>query len=281
MPDITKPKRKIEGGGDEKKASRDAFRQTVAFQPTLDQHFMNDKALIQKIVSLAGIRKGETVLEIGAGRGTVTEAIAKKAGKVLAVEIDQALGSKLREMELPGVQVMVQNALDYLDTHDPDFDRIVSNTPYSICEALVRRLPHHSFKKGVFTFPKSFAYRLLEKGEGRTSLPFVAQEFFTIKIVFDIPKSAFSPVPHTNSVMVVLIPRRRRGLAAELILRDRMLLKNALREILCERRKSTKREAKKAIKALKLSNELLDKKVSEMGEKEFKQVATIVKRTKV
>jgi 16S rRNA (adenine1518-N6/adenine1519-N6)-dimethyltransferase len=250
----------------------------------LDQHFMADKALILRMVSLAGIRKGETVLEIGAGRGTVTEAIAEKAGRVLAVEIDQALGNHLREMELPGVEVRVQNALDFLDSHRPHFDRIVSNTPYSICEALVRRLPHFAFKKGVFAFPKSFAYRLLEKGEKRSSLSFMMQEFFSIKIAFDIPKTAFSPVPHTTSAMVVLTPKKKRSLVGELLLREKMLLKNALREVLCQGscgRKSTKREAKKAIKALEINNTLSEKKVADMEEKEFKQVATIVKRIKI
>jgi hypothetical protein len=60
-----------------------------------------------------------------------------------------------------------------------------------------------------------------------------------------------------------------------------MLLKNALREALCEGRKSTKREAKKAIKSLKINNVLLNKKVSGLDEKEFKQVVTIVKRIKI
>jgi len=266
------------------RAGKKAEGGEAAFQPKLDQHFMTDKELIHRIVSLTGIRKGETVLEIGAGKGTVTEAIAKKAGKVLAIEIDQGLGERLREMELPGVKVKVQNALDYLDAHNPQFDRIVSNTPYSICEALVRRLPHLSFKRGVFAFPKSFAYRLLEKREGRTSLSFLAQEFFSMRIAFQIPKSAFSPAPHTNSVVLVLAPKKKKSLAAELLLRDRMLLKNALREALCSgalSEKSTKREAKKAIKALEISSSLLDRKVSDLKEKEFKQLVTIVKRTKI
>ena len=253
-----------------------------AFQPGLDQHFMQDSALIKKIVSLAGIRKGETVLEIGAGKGTVTKEIAGKAGRVIAVEIDPRMDIFLRG--IPKTEVKIENALDFLDTQKPRFDRVVSNTPYSICEALVRRLPHFSFKKGVFAFPKSFAYRLVEKGEKRTGLSFLAQEFFGIRIVMDIPKEAFSPVPKTSSVIVVLTPRKKRSLAAELMLRDSMLLKNALREAVCDGflgRKSTKREAKKAIKALKISNTLLGKKVASLNEKEFKQVVTIVKRIKI
>jgi 16S rRNA A1518/A1519 N6-dimethyltransferase RsmA/KsgA/DIM1 with predicted DNA glycosylase/AP lyase activity len=250
----------------------------------LDQHFMKDPALIKRIVSLAGIRKNETVLEIGAGRGTVTKEIAKKAARTIAVEIDPGLGKELRELELPRTEVKIQNALEFLDTQKPKFDRIVSNTPYSICEALVRRLPHFPFRKGVFAFPKSFAYRLLEKGEKRTKLSFVSQEFFSIRIVMDIPKEAFSPVPKTTSVIAVLAPKKKRSLAAALLLRENMLLKNALREAICEGvfgRKSTKREAKKAIKSLKINNTLSEKKVSDLKEKEFKQVATIVKRIKL
>ena len=250
----------------------------------LDQHFMEDPELIKKIVSLAGIRKGETVLEIGAGKGNVTKEIAKKAGRVIAVEIDPELGRELRGMKLPNTEVKIQNALDFLDSQKPYFDRIVSNTPYSICEALVRRLPHFSFKKGVFAFPKSFAYRLVEKGERRTRLSFVAQEFFQIKLGQEIPKKAFFPIPKTSSVIVVLAPRKKKSLTAQLILREKMLLKNALREAFCEGilgRKSTKREAKKAIKSLKINNLLLEKKVADLDEKGFKQVATIVKRIKI
>jgi len=250
----------------------------------LDQHFMADPVLIKRIVSLAGIRKGETVLEIGAGRGTVTKEIAKRAGRTIAVEIDPVLGRELRELNLSNTEVKIQNALDFLDTQKPRFDRIVSNTPYSICEALVRRLPHFEFKKGVFAFPKSFAYRLLEKGERRTRLSFVSQEFFSIKIVADIPKEVFSPVPRTTSVIAVIAPRKKKSIAAALLLRENMLLKNSLREAICEGvlgRKSTKREAKKAIKSLKINNLLLEKKIADLDEKGFKQVATIVKRIKL
>ena len=245
---------------------------------------MVDHNLIKKIVSLAEIRKGETVLEIGAGKGTVTKELAKKAGKVIAVEIDPHLEPFLKGACAPNVEIKFQNALDFLDSQKPRFDRIVSNTPYSICEALVRRLIHFRFRKGAFAFPKSFAYRLVEKGEKRTRLSFVAQEFFNIKIAMEIPKEAFSPIPKTTSAIVVITPKTKKSLAAYLMLREKMLLKNALREAICEGvlgRKSTKRESKKAIKALKLSNLLLDKKVADLDEKGFKQVATIVKRIKI
>jgi len=253
-------------------------------KPALDQHFMTDPELIRKIVSLAGIRKGETVLEIGAGKGTVTREIAKKAGRVIAVEIDPGLEKSLAGLKLPNAEIKTQNALDFLDGLDcrnPGFQRIVSNTPYSICEALVRRLIRFSFRKGVFAFPKSFAYRLIEKGEKRTRLSFVAQEFFRIEIKEEIPKAAFSPAPHTTSVLVVLTPRRKKSLAAALLLREKMLLKNALREVACGGffgGKPTKREAKKRIKSLKINSLLLEKKVADLKEKEFKQVGTILKR---
>ena len=68
--------------------------------PELGQNFMTRPETIRKIVSLAGLRPGETVLEIGAGLGFLTKELAKSAKRVIAVEIDRKLISILKKRYL-------------------------------------------------------------------------------------------------------------------------------------------------------------------------------------
>ena len=255
----------------------------------LDQHFIGDDDIVKSMISLAEIDPDDVVLEVGAGSGKITEEIAKVAGRVLAVEKDPEVGAALSKKIscFKNVRVFVQNALEFLDNlnaKDPGFDRIVSNTPYSISEALIQRMMHLHFKKGIFIFPKSFAYRLVAKsGDVKYSkLSFLAQEFFDIEIGVDVPKMASYPVPKTSSAVVIIKPKEKRSLVAELVLMDKMKLKNALREIICNGffgGKQTKREAKKAIDSLCLDRKLLDKRVKFLKEGELKHLDSILHNT--
>src|SRR3954462_10983742 len=80
--------------------SDDGRSRSRSFPPTrkgLGQHFLSDRRILGRIVEALDLRVNETVLEIGPGRGALTDFLADRAGKVLAIEYDRALAAMLRE----------------------------------------------------------------------------------------------------------------------------------------------------------------------------------------
>lgn len=236
-----------------------------------DQHFMMDLGAIRRIVSAVEIRRNETVLEIGAGKGFLTRELAKRA-KVIAIEIDRGFEKELRK-NLHGfnVEIIFGNALEILK--EKKFDKIVSNIPYAICEPLLQEMVFLDFESAVLTLPKSFVDRLKAGPNDKnfSKLSILAREFFEIKTLFEIPRDSFRPKPKTTSVAVLLKPSDKKSLFCRAFLRRKMKLKNAIMRGLFDSRNYTKNQARKHIKSLKFNN-LLEKKISEMDTGELKTV---------
>src|SRR3989344_3389556 len=113
-----------------------------------DQHFLQDFEIARKIVSFLDIKQNEKVLEIGPGKGILTQYLH---GNVTLIEIDKKLCKELKE-KFPKFKVVNINILKY----NSNFDKIISNVPYSICEPLMNKLLKIKFKKVVLTFPITF-----------------------------------------------------------------------------------------------------------------------------
>jgi 16S rRNA (adenine1518-N6/adenine1519-N6)-dimethyltransferase len=109
----------------------------------LGQNFLVDEAMAARLAELAGVEAGETVIEIGAGLGALTRALAARAARVIAIEIDAGLVRALRaERLLPdNVELLHADALsvDLAALARPPA-RLVGNLPYSVASPLLRRL---------------------------------------------------------------------------------------------------------------------------------------------
>lgn len=151
-----------------------------------DQHFLQDFDVAKKIVGFLEIKKNEKILEIGPGKGILTQYLHEN---VTLVEIDKSLYKSLKE-KFPNFKVINANILNY----DKDFDKIISNVPYSICEPLMNKLMHMNFKKAILTVPSKFMTKGL--------LNLVMHKFFEINILMEVPKSAFYPMPKINSKVI-------------------------------------------------------------------------------
>ena len=105
----------------------------------LDQFFMIDPFTIEEMVELAKVNKNDVVLEIGSGFGFLTEVLAKKAKKVITIEIDKRFERILKRefKKFKNVQIIIGNALNYISKLK--FKKIVSNPPYRICEPLMHK----------------------------------------------------------------------------------------------------------------------------------------------
>ena len=104
-----------------------------------DQHLIISSDAINQLINSAELQTNDVVLEIGPGPGQITEAIAQKAGKVYAIEIDTQFKPILKNLERKYENLEVIFA-SVLNTRWPVVNKIVSNPPYAILEPLLKIL---------------------------------------------------------------------------------------------------------------------------------------------
>ncbi|WP_407355965.1 16S rRNA (adenine(1518)-N(6)/adenine(1519)-N(6))-dimethyltransferase RsmA [Methanolobus sp. WCC5] len=173
-----------------------------------DQHFLIDERILDRIVSAADIRSDETILEIGAGIGNLTERLMEKAAHVFAIEKDPELVDVLKDRFKDNGKLTVIHA-DVLETDFPPFDKVVSNLPYSISSQITFKLFRHHFRLGILMYQYEFAERLVATANSKdySRLSVNAHYFADAAIIMKIPRSAFSPPPEVLSAVVEIKPR--------------------------------------------------------------------------
>ena len=173
--------------------------------PVLDQYFIINKGVIERAVRYADVNKEDTVLEIGPGLGFLTREIAEKAGKVIAIERDKKLVPVLENelSDLDNVELIFD---DVLKINLPEFNKVVSNIPYSISAPLSEKFLNYNFDLAVLFFQKEFAYRMIKRPgqEGYGRLSVMAQHYNEVTIKEVVPRGSFYPQPKVDSVVVLL-----------------------------------------------------------------------------
>ncbi len=215
------------------------------------QHFLKDPKIVERIVEASGVGPDDAVLEIGPGRGILTRALAAKAGKVLALEIDRALFAALKESALPpNVDVRLADALTFPEREitaalGPSY-RIVANLPYDITTAFLQRyltLPSPP-KSITVMIQKEVGDRIVAADGKQSRLSLFCGYFADTKRQFTVSPGAFSPPPKVDSVIITLIsgkkgqrltPRQEQAMFSMIeasFSQKRKSLKNTLRRIL-------------------------------------------------
>ena len=179
----------------------------------LGQSFLQDRSLIDKIVDLADVKKTETVVEIGAGLGIMTEQIAKKAGRVLALDIDPYMIEILKSSlaDLTNVVVIHTDILNY------DFSKaasecavrkmkVIGNVPYNISSPILFHLLKYRESIGsiILMFQKEVADRIAaQPGNKEYGIPSVIVSMFAeIAHLVSVPAECFYPKPKVSSCVV-------------------------------------------------------------------------------
>ncbi|MEA2003510.1 MAG: 16S rRNA (adenine(1518)-N(6)/adenine(1519)-N(6))-dimethyltransferase RsmA [archaeon] len=177
----------------------------------LGQHFMTDTAVTDKIMQSARIKKDETILEIGAGTGILTEEIAKAGRKVISYEIDRRFEKdhKALKERHPNITFIYKDAIS---SDLPSFDRIIANIPYNISEPLMLKLSKTNFKEGILTVNKSFADKILGTSKTGSLLSLVMPAYFKLKYIAKVPKTAFTPKPRVKSSIIRITPIKKEDL---------------------------------------------------------------------
>ncbi|MEM2875193.1 MAG: 16S rRNA (adenine(1518)-N(6)/adenine(1519)-N(6))-dimethyltransferase RsmA [Candidatus Hadarchaeales archaeon] len=169
------------------------------------QHHVIDRSLLLRMANHALLSRDDVVLEVGAGVGNLTEILAERAGRVIAVERDRRFGKALREMERrhPNVSVVF---CDVLMADLPDFNKVVSNIPYSISSEFTFMLLERKFDLAVLLYQEEFARRLVarpgSKDYGRLTVSVYRRA--EVELLDEVPPESFYPPPRVSSRVVRL-----------------------------------------------------------------------------
>lgn len=175
------------------------------------QHFLNDLSVANREVEYAKITKEDVVLEIGPGKGVITRLLAEKANQVIAIEIDKQLVNKLKTTLPENVTLISGDALSVDFQMLPRFTKIVSNLPFEISSPITFKFLNFSFAKAILIYQKDFAKRLVSlPGNKEYSRLTVGVTYKAhCRILEDISRRSFSPMPKVDSSIVELIPRKK------------------------------------------------------------------------
>jgi 16S rRNA (adenine1518-N6/adenine1519-N6)-dimethyltransferase len=187
----------------------------------LGQNFLIDPNIVRKILAAAELGPRDSVLEIGPGRGILTESLCQASGRVTAIEIDPRLHAQLSERHaaLPNVTLVLGDALTYPLQNLPIGTVVVANLPYYISTPLLFRLLDHRdrFPRLVLMLQDEVADRLIAKPGSRDYgvLSVLAQYVADTAKAFKVSANCFRPRPEVGSAVVVLRIKQERELSPE------------------------------------------------------------------
>jgi 16S rRNA (adenine1518-N6/adenine1519-N6)-dimethyltransferase len=212
------------------------------------QNFVIDPNTVRKVVRDAQVRSDDLVLEIGAGLGSLTLALAEAARHVVAVEVDAGLTAALREVvtELPNVSVVHADALngDLDDLVSGGPARLIANLPYNVATPVVLAALGGSAIADIFVMVQKEVGERWVAGPGDAAYGAVSVKIALAaraRIVAAVPRTVFHPVPRVDSVTVRLVRREdalagaSRAAVAQVVdaafAQRRKTLRNALRAL--------------------------------------------------
>ena len=191
----------------------------VRAKKSLGQHFLDDPAIIEEIVDAADPSPDEVVIEVGPGMGVLTRALARRFGRVIAVEIDSHLASLLQTdlTEFPNVRTVQGDVRDFSpeqlvrehgsDLVDNDGSyKVVGNLPYYVSSPIIRHFLESDHKpvKMVVTVQREVGESMVAEPGKIGLLSLAVQVYGAPRIVAHIPAAKFHPKPKVDSVVVAI-----------------------------------------------------------------------------
>lgn len=240
----------------------------------IGQNFLIDKNIAEREVNYANITKDDVVLEIGPGYGIITKLLAKKAKKVIAIELDKDLVKNLKNLLPDNVDLIHDDALKVDFDSLPKFNKIVSNLPFQISSHITFKFLDYDFGLAILIYQKEFADRMVASpGSKEYSRLSVGVSYKGIcELLETIPKTCFKPQPKVDSCMVRLIPRK----TPPFLVIDEKFFFEVTRNLFNHRRKKIKSALKEFYKLNQKDIPYLDNRVEELTPGQIGNLSNII-----
>lgn len=194
---------------------------------SLGQNFLKSNSILKKIVDAGEIQKGEIILEIGPGKGALTEKLLEVSDKVIAVEKDRELIELLKEKfqkEIDtGKLILVEGDILEFNTKTYNLEtktyKIIANIPYNITGAILKKFltAKHQPECMVLMVQHEVAQRIIASprhggASGKESLLSISVKAYgTPKMITKVDKRYFSPAPKVNSAVIKIAEINRKS----------------------------------------------------------------------
>ena len=200
------------------------------------QNFLNDRQVIERIVSTISPKKKDDIVEIGPGKGAITFPLLEQLDKLNVVEIDRDLIALLRSNQNTKLIIHEADALSFDFGQISNNLRVVGNLPYNISSPLLFHLLNQkdNIIDMTFMLQKEVVDRIVAKNNckdfGRLSV--MMQSFFDVDSIFTVPKESFNPQPKIESAIVYLKTKQKP------LISDVKLLEKVVKVCFSKRRKT-------------------------------------------
>lgn len=237
----------------------------------LGQHFLTDPSIAERIVSLLPSGKQGAVLEVGPGKGILTDFLVKKNFKrFIAVEIDsESIGYLNSRYSRQEVMIMHDDILKMsFDEFVDEPLSIIGNFPYNISSQIFFRVleMRKSVDLVVCMIQKEVADRIVAPPGSKTYgiLSVLLQAYYTPKLIFNVKPGSFFPPPKVTSSVITLLRNETTALGC-----DEKLFHRVIKATFNQRRKTIRNSLKSILLNLGDEFELLTKRPEQLGVQEF------------
>jgi len=207
----------------------------VKAKKSLGQHFLSDPLIVSEIIAALDPKPGETVLEIGPGKGVLTLPLVNTGAEIVAVELDRRLAPQLAQVfsDRPNLRVIEEDILS-IDPAQVGLKRfaVVGNLPYNITTPVMDWLLkfHDAVDRAVLMMQKEVAERVSSPPgrRARSTISVLTELYYSSEVICNVPPRAFRPPPKVDSAVLRFI-RHQRAYSIENMARFEKFVRNCFK----------------------------------------------------
>jgi len=183
---------------------------------SLGQNFLHDQQIIQRIVSSIAPKVGDIVIEIGPGRGALTELLLESGCNLHLIEFDYALAEYWQERAKDCERLTIHQAnvlkVDLNEITSNEEIKVIGNLPYNISsQILINLLSTKKLLSSIVMLQMEMVERIVAVPNNKTygRLSVMLQQHFLCEKLFKVPSGAFNPAPKVDSAILQLTPKHQ------------------------------------------------------------------------